>query len=91
MLKGFRFRKSFNIAPGVKLNLSKGGLSTSVGKAGAILNIGRKGNKATVGLPGTGASYQREFKSGKWFYYILTGAVLLYLAYNIISAHFGHE
>jgi len=54
---GFRFRRSIRIAPGVRLNLSKSGVSTSIGGRGATINIGPKGTRHTVGLPGTGLSY----------------------------------
>ncbi|TPG14720.1 DUF4236 domain-containing protein [Sphingomonas koreensis] len=54
---GFRFRRSIKIAPGVRLNLSKGGVSTSVGRRGATVNLSKRGTKTTVGLPGTGLSY----------------------------------
>jgi hypothetical protein len=61
---GFRFRKSFALFPGLKINLSKSGPSLSVGEAGASYNIGAKGERATVGLPGSGMSYS-TFESGK--------------------------
>lgn len=54
---GFRFRKSVKLLPGVRLNFSTRGVSTSLGGRGATVNIGRKGARATVGLPGTGLSY----------------------------------
>lgn len=54
---GFRFRKSFRIAPGVRINLSKSGVSTSLGKPGATINIGKSGVRGTVGVPGSGLSY----------------------------------
>lgn len=56
---GFKFRKRIKIAPGVSLNLTQKGItSTSVGKAGATVNLGgKKGTSATVGLPGSGLSY----------------------------------
>ncbi len=55
---GLRFRKSIGIIPGVRLNLSKSGLSSlSIGGKGLTYNIGRKGTRATGGLPGTGLSY----------------------------------
>jgi hypothetical protein len=54
---GFRFRKSFKILPGVKINLSKSGISTSLGGKGATVNLGKRGVRSTVGLPGTGISY----------------------------------
>ena len=52
-----RFRKSIKLFPGVRINLSGSGISTSVGVKGATVNIkpGRK-TRATVGIPGTGLS-----------------------------------
>jgi hypothetical protein len=54
---GFRFRRSIKIVPGVRVNFSKTGISTSLGGRGATVNI--RGNKlrTTVGLPGSGLSY----------------------------------
>lgn len=57
------FRKRIQIIPGVKLNLSKGGISTTVGVKGASVNIGRKGTYLNTGIPGTGI-YQRKKISG---------------------------
>lgn len=54
---GFRFRKSIRLLPGVRLNMSKTGVSASVGRRGMTLNIGRGKAKTTVGIPGTGISY----------------------------------
>lgn len=54
---GFRFRKSLRLFPGVRLNLSKSGISTSLGGPGATINIGPKGTRHTVGLPGSGLSF----------------------------------
>jgi hypothetical protein len=46
------------VLPGVRLNLAKTGVSTSVGIPGATFNM-RKGKKVfTIGLPGTGFSYR---------------------------------
>jgi Protein of unknown function (DUF4236) len=53
----FRFRRSFKIAPGIRLNLSKLGVSTSIGERGAHVTIGHGKVRETVGLPGTGLSY----------------------------------
>lgn len=52
-----RFRKSIKILPGVKINLSGSGISTSVGPKGATINLkpGRK-TRFTAGIPGTGLS-----------------------------------
>lgn len=54
---GFRFRRSVRLAPGVRLNFSKSGVSTSVGGRGATVNLSKHGTRTTVGLPGTGLSY----------------------------------
>ncbi len=51
-----RFRKSFKIFPGVKVNMSKGGVSFTVGTKGYHLNFSRRGVRQTVGLPGSGIS-----------------------------------
>ncbi|WP_421187197.1 DUF4236 domain-containing protein [Aeromonas enteropelogenes] len=58
-----KFRKRIKIAPGINLNLSKGGISTSIGKPGATVNIGKKGVKTTVGIPGTGISWSSTSKT----------------------------
>jgi hypothetical protein len=54
---GFRFRKTIRLLPGVRLNISKSGFSTSVGQPGATINLGKRGVRGTVGLPGSGLSY----------------------------------
>jgi hypothetical protein len=59
----FRFRKSFKVLPGVRVNLSKSGTSLSAGTRGASFNIGKKGVKKTVGIPGSGVSYTSTSKS----------------------------
>lgn len=60
-----RFRKTFKIAPGIKINLSKSGLSTSIGKRGASINLGKRGTRVTTGIPGTGFSFSQLFGSKK--------------------------
>jgi hypothetical protein len=54
---GFRFHRSIRLLPGVRLNLSKSGVSTSIGTRGAWLTFGERGTRTTVGIPGTGISY----------------------------------
>ena len=54
---GFRFHRTIRLLPGLRLNVSKSGVSTSIGTRGAWLTFGRKGTRTTVGLPGTGISY----------------------------------
>ena len=60
---GFRFQKRIKIAPGVRLNLSKSGVSVSSGIRGATVNFSRRGTRATLGLPGTGLSYSTKIGS----------------------------
>lgn len=60
---GFRFRKSVRLMPGVRLNFSNRGVSTSLGGSGATVNIGKRGVRATAGLPGTGLSYSQQLLS----------------------------
>jgi hypothetical protein len=61
---GFRFRKVISVIPGVKVNLSKSGVSTSIGGHGATVNVGTTGRKMiTLGIPGTGMSYQLPLTS----------------------------
>ena len=54
---GFRFRRSLRLAPGLRLNLGRTGVSATLGRPGASVNLGRQGVRGTVGLPGTGLSY----------------------------------
>lgn len=64
-MMGFRFRKSVRLAPGLRLNLSRGGLSATLGRPGASVNVGRRGVTGTAGLPGTGLSYQARLDRGR--------------------------
>jgi len=52
-----RIRKTFTLFPGVKVNLSKSGMSISVGRKGFTLNFSKRGVRQTTGLPGTGISH----------------------------------
>lgn len=60
----WNYRKRIKIAPGVHLNFSKGGVSTSIGPKGAKINIGKNGTYLHTGIPGTGL-YSRQKISGK--------------------------
>jgi hypothetical protein len=51
-----RFRRTIKIFPGVRANISKGGVSFSLGKPGFTINVGKHGIRRTVGLPGSGVS-----------------------------------
>ena len=59
---GFRFRKSFRLAPGMRLNVSWTGTSLSLGPRGAKLNLGPKGVRSTAGIPGTGMSWSKAHR-----------------------------
>lgn len=55
---GLRFRKSFKIAPGVKVNLNKKSAGVTIGTKGAHYTVNTSGKRtASVGIPGTGLSY----------------------------------
>ncbi|WP_417250552.1 DUF4236 domain-containing protein [Celeribacter sp.] len=56
----FRFQKRIKIAPGVRLNVSKSGVSTSLGGRGGTVNLSSKGVRTTVGIPGTGLSWSKQ-------------------------------
>lgn len=51
-----RFRKSFKLAPGIKMNLSGGGVSWTLGPRGASIGIGKRGTFLNAGIPGSGLS-----------------------------------
>jgi hypothetical protein len=60
---GFRFSRRIKIIPGITLNVSKSGVSTSVGVKGAHVTLGGpRGTRTTVGIPGTGISYTETHK-----------------------------
>jgi hypothetical protein len=48
-----RFRKIFNLFPGVKLNMTQHGVSTTLGKGTVSINAGPQGTFANVHVPGT--------------------------------------
>ena len=54
---GFGFRKSFKVAPGVRLNVGKTRSSLSIGGKGLTANVSKRGAKTTASIPGTGLSY----------------------------------
>lgn len=60
---GIRFRKRVKVLPGVTLNFSKSGISTTIGTKGASVNIGKNGVYGNAGIPGTGI-YMREKIAG---------------------------
>ncbi|WP_433748152.1 DUF4236 domain-containing protein [Falsibacillus pallidus] len=55
---GLRFRKSFKIAPGVRMNVSSKSVGFSTGVKGLRYSVNsRTGSRITTSIPGTGLSY----------------------------------
>jgi hypothetical protein len=80
----FRFRRSFRVVPGVRLNLSKTGVSTSIGRRGLWFTLGPRDTRSTAGLPGTGVSYTEQSRG------VGLGAVVLLVVLVLVAlAIFG--
>jgi hypothetical protein len=89
-----RFRKSFKVAPGLRVTLSKDSVGVSAGVRGARASANSKGRKTvSASIPGTGVSFvetlsnkpaQAEEAQGEswgfvfWAVLILGAAVLAY-------------
>jgi hypothetical protein len=87
---GLRFHRVFSILPGLRINLSKSGLSTSVGPRGADVNIGRHGATTNAGIPGTGLSYRQKMGSrGSKLGIIALLAALAFAAFKNADKIFG--
>jgi len=57
----FRFRKSFKIAPGLRVNLGKRSVGLSAGVRGARVSVNSQGRVgASAGIPGSGLYVQRS-------------------------------
>ncbi|MDO8748629.1 MAG: DUF4236 domain-containing protein [Candidatus Omnitrophota bacterium] len=55
----WKFRKRLTLFPGFRINLSKSGLSATVGIRGLSVNVGQNGAFLNTGIPGTGI-YDRK-------------------------------
>lgn len=55
----WKFRKRLTLFPGFRINLSKSGLSATVGIRGLSVNVGKNGTFLNTGIPGTGI-YDRK-------------------------------
>lgn len=63
---GFKFRKSFKIAPGVKLNFNKKSTGITLGGKGVHYTLNSKGKRTTsIGVPGTGLYYSTSNGNSK--------------------------
>lgn len=56
-IMGWRFRRSVKLLPGIRLNFSRSGITTTLGPRGAHVTVGGKRARVTTGIPGTGISY----------------------------------
>ena len=56
----FRFQKRIKILPGLRLNVSKTGISWTVGTRGASVTARDSKLTGNVGIPGTGLSYRKR-------------------------------
>jgi hypothetical protein len=63
LVMSFRFRRSIEILPGIRLNIGKRGVSTSIGVRGAHITVGHGEVRETVGIPGSGLSYTHVDKT----------------------------
>jgi hypothetical protein len=61
---GFRFQKRIKLLPGIRLNLSKSGISWTIGPRGSSIGVGKRGTFANIGLPGTGLSFRERIRQG---------------------------
>jgi Protein of unknown function (DUF4236) len=55
-----RFFRRVTLLPGLRLNLSKSGVSLSFGGRGHWLTVGPRGRRVTVGAPGTGLYWTEQ-------------------------------
>ena len=59
----WNFRRRKKIAPGVYINMSKKGVSTTVGRRGATMTFGPNGTYLNTSIPGTGMYNRRKLSS----------------------------
>ena len=59
----WNFRRRKKIAPGVYINMSKKGISTTVGPKGASMTFGPNGTYLNTSIPGTGMYNRRKLSS----------------------------
>jgi hypothetical protein len=61
---GFSFRKRIKILPGAHINLSKSGVSTSIGTRRRLtLNLGKRGMRSAASIHGIGIRYIENVSS----------------------------
>lgn len=47
---GWKFRRRIEVAPGIRLNISKSGISTTIGVRGASITHGSRGTYINTGV-----------------------------------------
>ena len=77
----FRFRKVVSLGKFFKINISKTGVSASVGRPGATINIKKDRVDGTVGLPGSGLSYKENLSK--------RGCASLFLILGLLAVGLG--
>ncbi|MDD2609334.1 MAG: DUF4236 domain-containing protein [Giesbergeria sp.] len=90
---GWRFQKRIRLLPGIALNLSRKGISTSIGIPGARVTLGHGKRRTTLGIPGSGLSYitvqstknappsaQPQARAGRWLKLLLIAVVIFIVA-----------
>ena len=84
---GLRFRKSFRLMPGLRVNLSKSGPSLTVGGRGITTNYSKRGARSTIGVPGTGVSYSTKHSNrpGAVMQFFKWGALLIFLVWVVAA------
>jgi len=86
-----RFTRRFSVIPGLRLNLSKSGVSASIGHRGAWYTVGPRGRRATLGVPGTGLYWTEKIppaappRAGHRWAFTLFGLVVILLALRACS------
>jgi hypothetical protein len=80
----FRFRRSMKLAPGIRVNLNKGGPSVRVGPRGAGVTVGTKGTRASAGIPGTGLSYSSKVSETRAPRWRSVGRILLWTMAGLV-------
>jgi hypothetical protein len=86
----FRFYRRVRLLPGLRVNLSRGGPSISVGTRGAWYTVGPRGRRVTVGLPGSGIYWTEQAPPAPWIHgghrlaFIIVAVVALLLMVQIL-------
>jgi hypothetical protein len=84
---GLRFRKSFRLAPGVKLNIGRKSFSASFGRQRAWYTTGTVGRRITFGMPGTGLSWTSALAPSRLPTFVRLALVLSAILAVIIAGY----